>query len=302
MKIIGKAEGLRIVINGKEVLWVPFITKDPISCSIFSAHFILANPFIFMSKKILPLISSKLNFKINSCSLNLEDEMKLKNQDLFRTEISEFRSCTFGKHKIDTGGTRPIAQQMHRFPIHQQNEINDEIEKLLRLKIIQKSKSPWRSQIVPIPKPDGSTRLCIDFRALNKATIKDSYPVPRIEEIIDNLQNAKYFSILDATSGYYQLNLDDDSREKTAFSWKTGHYEFVRMPFGLCNAPATFQRAMDEIFQKESGRFVFNYLDDTIVFSKNEAEHKKHLDTVFGKIRSAGLSLNPKKCKLFRKE
>ncbi|KRH93285.1 putative retrotransposon, partial [Pseudoloma neurophilia] len=191
---------------------------------------------------------------------------------------------------------------MHRFSIHQQNEINDEIEKLLRLKIIQKSKSPWCSQIVPIPKPDGSTWLCIDFRALNKATIKDSYPVPRIEEIIDNLQNAKYFSILDATSGYYQLNMDDGSREKTAFSWKTGHYEFVRMPFGLCNAPDTFQRAMDEIFQKESGRFVFNYLDDTIVFSKNEAEHKKHLDTVFGKIRSAGLSLNPKKCKLFRKE
>lgn len=126
--------------------------------------------------------------------------------------------------------------------------------------------------------------------------------MPRIDEIMDSLRNAKYFSILDATSGYYQIPLDEKSRKMTAFAWKGGLYEFTRMPFGLCNAPATFQRTMNKIFKNESGNFILPYLDDIIIFSNNYAEHEKHVEIALGRIRAAGLSLNPSKCKFFRTE
>lgn len=168
--------------------------------------------------------------------------------------------------------------------------------------IIRESKSPYCSRIVPVIKPDGSIRPCIDYRTLNTMTIKDRYPIPRIDEILDALSSAKIFSTLDATSGYYQIAMEEDDIHKTAFCYKNGFYEFTRMPFGLCNAPATFQRAMDSILKKERFKFAIPYLDDIIIYSDTEEDHRKHLEIIFGKLKSAGLSLNRKKCKLFRKE
>lgn len=144
--------------------------------------------------------------------------------------------------------------------------------------------------------------MCIDYRSLNSVTVRDSYMSPRIDEIFDSLSKSKVFSVLDATSGYYQIMLEEEAKEKTAFSFRGKLYEFNRMPFGLCNAPATFQRAMDRIFRKENRIFVIPYLDDIIVYSESEEEHQKHLGIVLGEIRSAGLKLNKAKCKFFKKE
>ncbi|KAF9752805.1 Retrovirus-related Pol polyprotein from transposon, partial [Nosema granulosis] len=125
---------------------------------------------------------------------------------------------------------------------------------------------------------------------------------PRVDEIYDELSKARVFSILDATSGYYQIAMDEADREKTAFAFKGQLYEYNRMPFGLCNAPATFQRAMDSIFRAENRRFVIPYLDDIIVYSQRLEDHENHLRIVLGKLKGAGVSLNKKKCKFLKSE
>lgn len=168
--------------------------------------------------------------------------------------------------------------------------------------IIERSNSPWSSRINPVRKNDGSLRLCIDYRALNKRTIKDNYPIPRRNEILDPLATARYFSTLDATSGFYQIALDEETKEKTAFAWKEGLYKFTRMPFVLCNAPATFQRAMDSIFLGECSSFITPYFDDIIVFSDTYEKHIRHLKTAISKIKASGLCLNRKKCKFLKEE
>ncbi|MGL5707230.1 MAG: reverse transcriptase/ribonuclease H family protein, partial [Aeromonas sp.] len=133
-------------------------------------------------------------------------------------------------------------------------------------------------------------------------TTKDNYPLPRIDEITDSLAKASIYSTLDATSGFYQIAIEEADIPKTAFTYKNGLYEFVRMPFGLCNAPGTFQRAMDTIFRKDLHKYVIPYLDDIIIFSNSLEEHKTHLDSVLKRIQAAGLILNKKKCKLFKEE
>ncbi|KAF9763004.1 Retrovirus-related Pol polyprotein from transposon [Nosema granulosis] len=144
--------------------------------------------------------------------------------------------------------------------------------------------------------------MCIDYRPLNNVTVKDRYPLPRIDEIMDAVAGARIFSTLDATSGYYQLEVDEADKNKTAFSWRGGHYEFNRMPFGLCNAPSTFQRAMDSILREEREKFTIPYLDDIIIYSQDMDTHKKHVRIVMEKLRNAGITLNKKKCKFFQKE
>ena len=186
-------------------------------------------------------------------------------------------------------------------PIFYDELIKTEIEKFLKCGIIQKSSSEWCSCIVPIIKPDKSLRLCIDYRSLNEKTVKDRYPIPRISDILNRIGGSKIFSTLDATSGFYQIELEEEDMHKTAFSYDNGFYEFRRMPFGLCNAPATFQRIMDRIFENDKS-FVIPYLDDIIVFSKDLSEHERHLKIVFGRLKASNMQLNKKKCKLFKSE
>ncbi|KAF9760998.1 Retrovirus-related Pol polyprotein from transposon [Nosema granulosis] len=144
--------------------------------------------------------------------------------------------------------------------------------------------------------------MCIDYRALNKITARDKYPLPRIDEILDRMSGAKIFSNLDATSGYYQIGIAEGDKPKTAFTWKGGFYEFNRIPFGFCNAPATFQRAMDSLVGNIFPVFVMPYLDDIIVFSKNEEDHIVHLSAVAKKLKEVGFVLNKKKCNFFKDE
>lgn len=151
-----------------------------------------------------------------------------------------------------------------------------------------------------VSKPDGSLRICIDYRALKKITIKDKYPLPRIDKILDNLNSVKFFSTLYATSGYYQIAMAERDKEKTAFAWRNELYDFNRMPFGFCNAPATFQRYMDKVFRKKLGIFVIPYLDDIIIYFKSIEDHKDYLKLVVNRLKSAGVRLNKKKCHFFK--
>ena len=168
--------------------------------------------------------------------------------------------------------------------------------------IVRPSRSPWASPIVLVPKKDGSLRFCVDFRKLNSITKKDVYPLPRVEDILDTLGEAKYFTSLDLASGYWQVGLDEDACAKSAFTTHHGLFEFTRMPFGLCNAPATFQRAMQAVLAGLEWNSCFVYLDDILIASCTLEEHLQHLKEVLGRLRDAGLCLKPKKCLLFRGE
>ena len=149
------------------------------------------------------------------------------------------------KHTIDTCDARPIKRPPRRFPDTQQRQIEEELGKMMEQGIIQESDSPWASQVVLVRKKDGSTRFCVDYRHLNAVTKKDAYPLPNITECMDTLEGATWFCILDCTSGYWQVEVDERDREKTAFATRKGLFEFCVMPFGLTNAPATFARLME---------------------------------------------------------
>ena len=169
--------------------------------------------------------------------------------------------------------------------------------------VIVPSESPYSSPIVMVPRKDGTIRMCIDYRKLNEITTKDAYPLPRIGETIDALQGAGYFSSLDLASGYWQVPVAEKDRHKTVFCTPEGGlYEFVKMPFGLTNVPATFQRLMNEIFKEDLFKHVLVFLDNFLVYSKIPAEHLEHLEKVFLKLRAAGWKLKPKKRDLFRNQ
>ena len=166
---------------------------------------------------------------------------------------------------------------------------------------IRKSNSPWSSSIVLVKKKDGNLRFCIDLRKLNARTVKDAYALPRIEETLDYLAGSKWFPALDLKLGYWQVELDEESKPLTAFTaGPLGFYECERMPFGATNAPATFQRMMETCLGGLHLNWCLIYLDDIIVFSKTQQEAITRLGAVFQKLREARLKLQPSKCELFK--
>ncbi len=168
--------------------------------------------------------------------------------------------------------------------------------------VIRPSKSPYASPVVVVTKKDGSLRLCIDYRKLNSCSTRDAFPLPRIDEALEALGQAKYFSTLDLTSGYWQVEVAEQDKHKTAFSTPMGLFEANRMPFGLQNAPSTFQRLMTSCFGDLNFTHLLIYLDDIIIFSKSFNEHLARLQLVFDRLREHGLKLKPSKCQLVRKE
>ena len=168
--------------------------------------------------------------------------------------------------------------------------------------VIEPSTSPWASPVVLVKKADGSTRFCVDYHRLNSCTVMDAHPLPRIDDTIDQLGGAKFFSTLDLQSGYWQVPMSEESRPKTAFTIPVGLFHFTRMPFGLINAPATFQRLMNTVLQGLNFEICLIYLDDVIVFSHSFAEHLERLRLVLAAFRKAGLKVKPRKCKLLCEE
>ena len=218
-----------------------------------------------------------------------------ENNDLFSAKNKPLGTCIYSPMTITTTGP-PISQRGYRAPLLKRQLISDCIEDMLAQNIIRPSVSSWASPVTIVPKPDGSPRFCIDYRKLNTVTIADQYPLPNISEIVDLIGQAKVFSTLDLKSGYWQIAIDEASIPKTAFRCHKGLFEFLRLPFGLNNAPASFQRIMDFVLGDLIGNHCLVYLDDVVIFSDNEEDHYHHIQQVFERLRKAAFTLNSEKC------
>ena len=246
----------------------------------------------------MPQIPDSLSFEQQRDLRRLLDEYK----DVFSKEGQPISSTSLVEHEIHTTG--PAV----RLPFRRQNPVIRDIEQqqvkeMLRDEVIRPSTSPWASPVVMVKKRDGTMRFCVDFRKMNDATIKDAHPLPRIDDTLESLHGAQYFTTLDLKSGYWQVPIREEDKEKTAFRTSSGQlYEFNQLPFGLCNAPATFSRLMDRTLAGLAWNICLYYLDDIIVFSSTWAEHLERLRAVFERLRRANLKLGAHKCHLAARE
>lgn len=245
------------------------------------------------------LICPQARSSINELIQKFEHIFYKEGQDLsFTSEI---------KHRIITKNDLPIYSKTYKYPEIHKDEVNRQIAEMLDQGIIRHSKSPYNSPLWVVQKKmDQSNkqkwRLVVDYRKLNKETIEDRFPIPNIDEIFDKLGDCKIFSTLDLAKGFYQIEMDNKDVHKTAFSTTSGHYEFLRMPFGLRNAPSTFQRLMNNILSPYTGQFCIVYMDDILIFSKNIGEHVNHLSCIFSCLSKANLKLQSDKCEFAREE
>ena len=201
------------------------------------------------------------------------------------------------EHSIDTGDAPPTTERRLRLSPEQDAIILAEIRDMLAKGVIEPSHGPWGFPVVLVKKKDGAVRFCVDFRRLNAVTRRDVYPIPRIDETLEQLGGATWFTTLDLCAGYWQVPIRAQDRDKVAFTSKYGLYRFIRMPFGLCNAPSTFQRMMDSVLRGVSWQFALVYLDDVIIYTQGSFEkHMLHLAIVFQRLSAAGLTLKLKKC------
>lgn len=195
------------------------------------------------------------------------------------------------QHEIPLLDHAPIRQRYRRIPPSDYEAVKSHIHQLLEANVIRESCSPYASPIVIVRKKDGSLRLCVDYRQLNNRTRRDSFPLPRIEESLDALCGARWFSTMDLASGYNQVPVAEADRMKTAFCTPFGLFEFNQMPFGLCNAPSTFQRLMERMLGAQHFETLLLYLDDIIVFSASVDQHLERLDSVLTRLRREGLKV-----------
>ena len=196
-------------------------------------------------------------------------------------------------------GARPFKSAPYRAGPKTRELEEFEVKKQLAAGVIEPSNSEWASPVLFAPKKDGRLRFCIDYRRLNTMTVKDSYPLPRMDECIDTLGDARIFTTLDAFNGYWQINVPKEDRGKTAFVCHAGQFQYTRMPFGLTNAPATFQRGLDVVLSRFKWKTCLVYIDDIIIFSKSVEEHIQHVDEILTALGNAGVTLKIKKCKFF---
>lgn len=255
---------------------------------------------------------SRINEILRLEHLNREEAESIrqsieKHEDLFHLPGDKLGYTRASKHKIVTTDNQPIHTKQYRFPPIHRDEIDKQVRQLLDNEVVKPSTSPYNSPLWIVPKkPDSKGnkrwRMVIDYRALNEKTIGDAYPLPNITEILDQLGSAKYFSVFDLASGFHQIPMDEGDAQKTAFSTPYGHYEFQRMPFGLKNAPATFQRLMDTVLTGLQGIELFVYLDDIVVYASSLREHELKIDKLAARLRQANLRLQPDKCEFLRRE
>ncbi len=240
-------------------------------------------------------------------------QLPLDKQAQVKSLLCKYRSV-FSAHEGDLGCTElitheipvldsePIRQRYRRLPPSDYEAVKQHIHQLLQNQVIRESSSPYASPIVVVRKKDGQIRLCVDYRQLNGKTRKDAFPLPRIEESLDALCGAQWFSTLDLASGYNQVPVAEGDKCKTAFCTPFGLFEFNRMPFGLCNAPSTFQRLMERMFGDQRFQTLLLYLDDIIIFSSTIVQHLESMEMVFVRLQQEGLKAKLEKCCFFRKE
>lgn len=201
------------------------------------------------------------------------------------------------RHDIKTPPGVIVKQRPYRIPEARRQAIEEEIQQMLKLGVIEPSRSPWSSPIVLVPKPDGTLHFCNDFRRLNEVSEFDGYPMPRVDELLECLGRAWYISTLDLTKGYWQVLLSDSAKPKTAFSTPSGHWQYRTLPFGLHRAPATFQRLMD-IVPRPHQQYAAAELDDVVIHSECWEDNLDRMRRVLMELQRAGLAANPRKCHL----
>ena len=247
-----------------------------------------------------------LPFKVQKgkTSMSMDEDVRLcqlfhEYSDVFSHNSNDIGFTDRVQHRINTTDEIPIKHPDRRIPTQMIPEVKKAITDWLTSGVISESNSPYASQMVLIRKKTGEIRVCIDYRQLNNKTIKDAFPLPRIEQCIDTLKGAKYFCALDLTQGYLQVKVHEDDKYKTAFRALGSLYEFNRLPFGLCNSPATFSRLMATCFSSIYGNGLITYLDDMMIHGNSIDDVTDKLAQVFAILRSHGLKLKPQKCTFF---
>lgn len=253
-----------------------------------------------------------VEFKPNTCTggssiLTSLKELKLEDipvvqefSDVFPDDLPSMPPDRDIMFLIDlVPGTAPISKRPYRMPANELAEMKKQIEELRSKGYIRPSSSPWGAPVLFVKKKDNSMRMCVDYRSLNEVTIKNKYPLPRIDDLFDQLKGASVFSKIDLRSGYHQLKIRPEDIPKTAFTTRYGLYEFTVMSFGLTNAPAYFMNMMNKVFIEFLDKFVVVFIDDILVYSKNEEEHENHLRLILGKLRENQLYAKFSKCEFW---
>ena len=287
--VVGHLESVNIV-SCDDPIWKDFWGESP-DCSVEGVVRMCQTENrldqLQQQIKISDHCSEAEKHQLLNCLLERHEVFALSDEELGETDVVE--------HTIDTSAARPVKEPPRRLPYALRKQLEEELDKLLKINCIKATNSPYASPIVLVRKPDGNLRLCVDYRSINKDTILDRYPLPRVDELLGAIGNQKamYFTTLDLMRGYHQVKMAEESKEKTAFVCHRGLYQYCRMPFGLTNAPATFQRLMDKLFN--SWNFVFIYLDDILIASRSFSEHITHIMQVLQRLQEAGLKVKPSK-------
>ena len=259
-----------------------------------------------MSEQIIPTHLKKLYDDSIQGKTEKEKQsianLLIKYQDVFSKTEFDLGRTHLGEHVIDTGDAKPIKQRPRRVPIAFADQEEKVIKQMEEQKIIRKSNSPWASPLCLVMKPNGKVRPCIDYRAVNKLTEPDCFPIPNTKDCLDAFAGAKLFSTFDLTAGYHQVPVMEKDIPKTAFISKYGLYEHLTMPMGMMNSGATFQRIMETALRGLQWLICLIYLDDVCVFGKDFDEHIHRVEQVLSRMRDAGLKLKPEKCHLLKTE
>ena len=274
------------------------------SCSNFSER--PTETELAANKPVLPEIEP-LKGKISDKELRISDSLRAvlsRNADVFSRHKADIGCCNFVEHEIEIEeGSVPHREGARRMTPHKSEACRKEIEMLMEYDMIEPSKSPWACGVVMAEKKGGQLRVSCDFRYLNTVTIKDAYQIPRIDESLSKLVDAKFFTTLDLGSAFWQVPVRKQDREKTGFACKLGLFQLKRMPFGLCNATATFQRPMAQALTSVTKKYrnlIMCYVDDVVIATPTLEDHIERLDEVFTCMKHAGLKCKPSKCEILR--
>ena len=295
--------------NGKSVI---LMHKEPYGFK--DVDIIRANDQVGVISTIIDLEVNIIHEPVNDIINELDvGDLEKEDLDAVLSMFSE-RELAFSKSDLDIGcagvtshkivlhDDTPIRQKPRRFPDPVNKELERQCEELRKMDIIKCSSSPYSSPIVPIRKKDGTLRMCIDYRSLNSITKADRFPIPSMNDLIFGLHGMQYFTTIDLKKGYYHVPLHKDSTEYTAFSTHNNHYEFLRLPFGLKNAPGAFQREMQQVLSDFEGKQVVVYLDDVLIMSQTFKEHLDLVGRVLATFIKYGMKVNHEKCHWFKHE